>query len=150
MRICTIEPASYLRMFCAMNGGFIHFVSVLAFMSASPLYAREPTEAEKLFALKVKPLFSEKCFACHGDDPDKIKGEFDMTSLELLKKAGHTIGATDDIGAEAVDQVRHLRDFHITLLKLLGLDDSRLTYYHGGRFKQLSQFGGEAISELIA
>jgi len=65
-------------------------------------------------------------------------------------KAGHTIGATDDIGAEAVDQVRHLRDFHITLLKLLGMDDSRLTYYQGGRFKQLSQFGGEAISELIA
>ena len=64
--------------------------------------------------------------------------------------AGHTIGATDNIGAEAVDQVRHLRDFHITLLTLPGLDDSRLTFYHGWRFQQLSQFGGEAISELIA
>ena len=67
-----------------------------------------------------------------------------------VARPDNTIGATDDIGAEAVDQVRHLHDFHITLLKLLGLDDSRLTYYHGGRFKQLSQFGGEAISELIA
>jgi hypothetical protein len=31
----------------------------------------------------------------------------------------------------------------------LGLDDNQLTYFHGGRFKQLSQFGGEVIRELI-
>ena len=43
-----------------------------------------------------------------------------------------------------------LRDVHVTLLRLLGLDDNRLTYFHGGRFKQLSQFGGEVIRELIA
>jgi hypothetical protein len=65
-------------------------------------------------------------------------------------KAGHTIGATDEIGATAVENVRHIRDFHITLLRLLGLDDNKLTYYHAGRFKQLSQFGGKAIEELIA
>jgi hypothetical protein len=33
------------------------------------------------------------------------------------------------------------RDVHVTLLQLLGLDDNKLTYFHGGRFKQLSQFG---------
>ena len=65
-------------------------------------------------------------------------------------KAGHTIGATDEIGAEAVACVHHIRDVHVTLLHLLGLDDNRLTYYHAGRHKQLSQFGGEAIKELIA
>jgi hypothetical protein len=32
----------------------------------------------------------------------------------------------------------------------MGLDDNRLTYYHAGRFKQLSQFGGSVIEELIA
>lgn len=63
--------------------------------------------------------------------------------------AGHTIGATDDIGAEAVDCVHHIRNVHVTLLHLLGLDDNRLTYYHAGRHKQLSQFGGEVIQELI-
>lgn len=65
-------------------------------------------------------------------------------------KAGHTIGATDETGAEAVECVRHVRDFHVTLLRLLGLDDNKLTYFHGGRFKQLSQFGGQPITELIA
>ena len=32
---------------------------------------------------------------------------------------------------------------------LLGLDDNRLPYYHAGRFKQLSQFGGQVIKELL-
>ena len=62
--------------------------------------------------------------------------------------AGHTIGATDETGAEAVENVHHVRDLHVTLLHLLGLDDNRLTFYHAGRFKQLSQFGGEVIHEL--
>lgn len=65
-------------------------------------------------------------------------------------KAGHTIGATDEIGSEAVDVVNLIRNFHVTLLKLLGLDDNKLTYFHGGRFKQLSQTGGEVIEELLA
>ena len=64
--------------------------------------------------------------------------------------AGHTIGATDTTGAEAVECVHHVRDLHVTLLHLLGLDDNKLTYFHGGRFKQLSQFGGKVIRELIA
>lgn len=64
-------------------------------------------------------------------------------------KAGHTVGATDDIGGEAVECVHHIRDVHVTLLHLLGLDDNKLTYYHAGRHKQLSQFGGTVIKELI-
>ena len=65
-------------------------------------------------------------------------------------KAGHTVGATDEIGAEAVDCVHHIRDVHVTILHLLGLEDNRLTYYHAGRHKQLSQFGGKVINELLA
>ena len=65
-------------------------------------------------------------------------------------KAGHTIGATDELGDRAVANIHHIRDVHITLLNLLGLDDNKLTYFHGGRFKQLSQFGGQVIRELMA
>lgn len=64
-------------------------------------------------------------------------------------RAGQTVGATDELGERAVDCVHHIRDFHVTLLRLLGLDDNKLTYYHAGRFKQLSQFGGQVIQELI-
>jgi hypothetical protein len=65
-------------------------------------------------------------------------------------KAGSIVGATDDVGGVAVDVVRPLRDFHVTLLHLLGLDDAKLRYFHAGRDKQLSQTGGQAIKELIA
>ena len=65
-------------------------------------------------------------------------------------KAGHTIGATDELGQSAVEVVHPLRDLHVTLLHLFGLDDNRLTYFHGGRHKQLSQFGGQLIKELMA
>ena len=60
------------------------------------------------------------------------------------------VGATDDFGAEAVECAHPIRDLHVTLLHLLGLDDNKLTYFHGGRFKQLSQFGGQVIEEIIA
>ena len=47
------------------------------------------------------------------------------------------------IGRNACRQVRVTDDRYT-------IDDNRLTYYHAGRFKQLSQFGGKVINELIA
>jgi len=63
---------------------------------------------------------------------------------------GTIVGATDETGNRAVEIVHPMRDLHVTLLRLLGLDDNKLTYFHGGRFKQLSQVGGQVIDELIA
>jgi hypothetical protein len=60
------------------------------------------------------------------------------------------VGATDELGSSAVECVHPIRDLHVTLLHLLGLDDNKLTYFHGGRYKQLSQFGGEVIKEILA
>jgi hypothetical protein len=64
-------------------------------------------------------------------------------------KAGGYIGATDEIGEMAVECANPIRNLHVTLLRLMGLDDNKLTYFHGGRFKQLSQTGGEVINDLI-
>ena len=65
-------------------------------------------------------------------------------------KKGTVVGATDELGISAVDVVHPIRDLHVTLLHLLGLDDNKLTYFHGGRYKQMSQFGGQVIPELLA
>ncbi|QDV66648.1 hypothetical protein Poly24_03350 [Rosistilla carotiformis] len=65
-------------------------------------------------------------------------------------KRGAIVGGTDELGSSAVECVHPIRDLHVTLMHLLGLDDNKLTYLHAGRYKQLSQFGGEAIKELIA
>lgn len=50
--------------------------------------AAEPTDGEKLFALKVKPIFSSRCMACHGEEGKKIKGGFDMRTREATLKGG--------------------------------------------------------------
>jgi hypothetical protein len=62
---------------------------------------------------------------------------------------GRVVGATDEIGDKAVEVVHPIKDLHVTLLSLLGLEDNKLTFFHGGRFKQLSQTGGEVIKELM-
>lgn len=65
-------------------------------------------------------------------------------------KRGSVVGATDELGAKAVEEVHPMRDVHVTLLHLLGLDDNRLTYFHAGRYRQLSQFGGQVIRGILA
>ncbi|MDF1811202.1 MAG: PSD1 and planctomycete cytochrome C domain-containing protein [Verrucomicrobiales bacterium] len=67
-------------------------VPCLIILFNSLLSAGEPTQGEKLFALKVKPLFAEKCNACHGDEPDKIKGGLDMRTRESILSGGDTFG----------------------------------------------------------
>jgi membrane-anchored protein YejM (alkaline phosphatase superfamily) len=48
-------------------------------------------------------------------------------------QTGQIIGATDETGLQAVEAVHPIKDFHITLLHLLGLDDNRLRFFHAGR-----------------
>jgi hypothetical protein len=65
-------------------------------------------------------------------------------------KAGATFGETDDFSVRAANEEIPLRDFHATLLWLMGLDQTRLTYLHGGRYKKLTDIGGRVIREIIA
>ena len=69
------------------------------------------------------------------------------SSPSPVTSAAHRVQSS--VVVRVPDCVHHVRDFHVTLLRLLGLDDNKLTYFHGGRFKQLSQFGGSVIEELI-
>ena len=66
-------------------------VCLLGILSIHSLKANQaaiPSEFDRQFALKVFPLLKEKCFACHGDDRDKIKGELILTSREDMLKGG--------------------------------------------------------------
>ena len=65
---------------------FVLFTCVIGGMAA----ANPQQEGERLFSLKVKQIFSSKCFACHGEEPKKIKGEFDLTTREGLLKGGES------------------------------------------------------------
>lgn len=65
-------------------------------------------------------------------------------------KGGQIVGATDEVGGQAVEEIHPIKDFHVTLLHLLGLDDNKLRYLHAGRDKQLSQTGGMLIRSILA
>jgi hypothetical protein len=65
-------------------------------------------------------------------------------------KGGTIVGATDDVGENAVVDRHHLQDVHATMLLLMGLDHEQLTYYHGGRLKRLTDTGGAPIEKIIA
>lgn len=63
---------------------------------------------------------------------------------------GRLVGATDEMGDKAIEQPYHLKDVHATLLHLVGLDQSKLTFYHAGRFKQLTDTGGTVIHDILS
>ncbi len=65
-------------------------------------------------------------------------------------KGGVSYGETDEVGYRAaVDRV-HVNDLHATILQLLGLDHTKLTYLFSGRQFRLTDVGGEVISDIIA
>jgi hypothetical protein len=67
-------------------------------------------------------------------------------------KAGYVHGATDEIGLRAVERPVHIRNFHATLLHLLGLDPHALTYYHNGLDERLigPTDDVEIVKEILA
>ena len=42
--------------------------------------------------MKLKPLFTQKCLACHGDDPNDIAAAFDMRTRASLLRGGESFG----------------------------------------------------------
>jgi len=65
-------------------------------------------------------------------------------------KAGTVYGQTDDFGFKVVDKGVHPHDLQATLLHLLGLDHTKLTYRYSGRDFRLTDVAGEVVSGLIA
>lgn len=65
-------------------------------------------------------------------------------------KHGISYGATDDVGWKSVDRPVYWHDFHATVLHLLGIDHTRLTYYHNGISRRLTNVHGEVVRDILA
>lgn len=65
-------------------------------------------------------------------------------------KAPFTYGATDEFGYKAVENPAPVHDLHATILHLLGLDHERLTYYHNGIERRLTDVHGNVIQQVLA
>ena len=59
-------------------------------------------------------------------------------------------GETDEFGFRTVSGRVHLHDLHATILHLLGLDHTRLTWRHLGRDYRLTDVYGEVVREILA
>jgi Protein of unknown function (DUF1501) len=65
-------------------------------------------------------------------------------------KRAYSHGATDEFGHEAVEKVATIYDLHATVLHLLGLDHERLSFYHNGIERRLTDVHGHVIKDVLA
>jgi hypothetical protein len=65
-------------------------------------------------------------------------------------KRGFSYGATDEFGYKAVENISTIYDLHATILHLLGLDHERLTFYHNGTERRLTDVHGDVIKGVLA
>ncbi len=65
-------------------------------------------------------------------------------------KPGMTMGATDDLGFHVAEDPVHVHDIQATILHLLGLDHTKLTYKSQGRDFRLTDVSGVVVEKLLA
>jgi hypothetical protein len=65
-------------------------------------------------------------------------------------KPGITLGATDDFGFHITEDAVHVHDIQATILHLLGLDHTKLTYKSQGRDFRLTDVSGIVIDKILA
>jgi hypothetical protein len=65
-------------------------------------------------------------------------------------KHGIAYGTSDEIGWKAAEQPVDVHDFHATILHLLGIDHTRLTFYHNGIQRRLTNVHGHVIEDVLS
>jgi Protein of unknown function (DUF1501) len=85
-----------------------------------------------------------------NDGRDHHPNAFTMWLAGGGVKAGVTIGATDELGFNAVEDRVHVHDLHATILHLLGFDHEKLTYRFQGRDFRLTDVQGLVVDKLLA
>ena len=85
-----------------------------------------------------------------ADGRDHNPEGFTMWLAGAGVKPGLRYGATDDYGFFAAENKVHIHDLHATILHLLGLDHTKLTYRYGGRDFRLTDVHGEVVRGVLA
>ncbi|MBX7169149.1 MAG: DUF1501 domain-containing protein [Pirellulales bacterium] len=84
----------------------------------------------------------------HGRDHNPYG--FTMWLAGGAVRGGTIYGATDEYGYYAVENPVHVHDLHATILQLMGIDHTQLTYRYGGRDFRLTDVYGNVVHDLIA
>jgi hypothetical protein len=94
--------------------------------------------------------FGRTPFAQGADGRDHNPFGFSLWMAGGGTKGGTTYGATDEFGYKAIDGKSEMHDLHATMLHLLGIDHTRLTFRFGGRDMRLTDVKGHVIKEVLA
>lgn len=94
--------------------------------------------------------FGRTPFAQGSDGRDHNPFGFSMWMAGGGVRGGVVTGATDEYGYKAIENVRPMHDLHATMLHLMGMDHTQLTYRFSGRDMRLTDVHGHLIKEVIA
>ena len=94
--------------------------------------------------------FGRTPFAQGNDGRDHNPQGFSIWMAGGGVKGGTVYGATDEWGYRAVVNKVEIHDLHATMLRLLGVDHTRLTFRYGGRDMRLTDVHGEVVSAILA
>ena len=84
-----------------------------------------------------------------GVGRDHNPGAMSMWMAGARIKGGQAIGASDEFGYKAEQQPIAIHDLHATMLHLLGMDHTRLTYFYNGRNMRLTDVYGDPIPQIV-
>ena len=93
--------------------------------------------------------FGRTPYAQSGDGRDHNNKGYTSWMAGGGVRGGLHFGATDEFGYEAVEDPVHIHDWHATILHLLGLDHTRLTFDYGGRPFRLTDVYGDVVHGII-
>jgi hypothetical protein len=94
--------------------------------------------------------FGRTPFAQGSDGRDHNPFGFSIWMAGGGVRGGMTYGATDEYGYKAVDRIVQIHDLHATMLHLLGVDHTRLTFRFAGRDMRLTDVHGHVLHDVIA
>ncbi len=94
--------------------------------------------------------FGRTPYAQGGDGRDHNNKGFTLWMAGGGAKGGTSYGATDEHGAEAVQDKVSIHDLHATILHLLGLNHEKLTFRYAGRDFRLTDVKGEVVKGVVA
>jgi hypothetical protein len=94
--------------------------------------------------------FGRTPFAQGTDGRDHNPQGFSLWMAGGGVRGGITVGATDDYGYRVVEKKFRIHDLHATMLHLLGIDHTRLTYRFSGRDMRLTDVHGHVIRDVLA
>jgi Protein of unknown function (DUF1501) len=85
-----------------------------------------------------------------GDGRDHNPYGYSMWMAGGGVKGGMTYGATDEFGYYAIEDRMHIHDLHATILHLMGMDHTKLTYFYTGRNFRLTDVAGNVAHRILA